>query len=76
MQASRLDQIDLGRQRVLQIRKQTTEVEQVSAFIKVDEEIDVALCAIFAGGHGAKNANVPASVQFRQPQNLGAFLLP
>jgi hypothetical protein len=30
---------------------------------------------VFAGGGGAKNANPAASVQFRQRQNLGAFLV-
>jgi hypothetical protein len=76
VQASRLDQIDVGRQRVLQIREQSAEVEQIPAFIEVDQEIDVAFRTVFADRDGAKDANVAASMEFCQAQNLGAFLLP
>ena len=62
-QASRLDQIDVGRQRLLQVREESTEVEKISAFIEVDKKIDVAFRAVFAGGDGAKNADVPAPMQ-------------
>jgi hypothetical protein len=74
VQTSRLDQIDVGRQRVLQVRQQGAEIEQISPFIEIDQEIDVACSTVFPGREGAKNAYVPASVQFRQPQNLRPFL--
>ena len=75
VQASRLHQIDVGRQRILQVREESTEVEKVSTLIEVDKKIDVAFRAVFAGGDGTEDANVPASVQLREPQNLSALLV-
>jgi hypothetical protein len=69
MQASRLDQIHIGRKCVFQVREQPAEIKQVSAFIEVYKEIDVALRVAVAGCDGTKHAHVAASVQFRQAQN-------
>jgi hypothetical protein len=74
VQATRLDQVDLGRQFVPQIRQQPTEVKKVSALIEVHEEIYIAVDPVFTGRDRAKNTNVPAAMKCRQPENLGSFL--
>ena len=70
MKATGLNQIDLQRQRVIQIGRQPARIEKISAGVEVDQEVDIALRSAIARCHRTEHSNVPATVQGGKPQYL------
>jgi hypothetical protein len=60
----------------MEIREQAPEVEQASATVEVDQDIDVAIGPILAGGNRTEYADVAATVPLCREQDLGPLIAP
>ena len=68
--APHLDHIDLTAQRFFEIEDETAEVEDRSARLQLDEEVDIAIGPRVPAGHGTEHANVTCSVSRRNGEEF------